>query len=406
MSATAARTEATTAQERLSPHERLEMLCDAGSFEPIRSGVVSPKLGARARAGDGVRRRPRPHRRAGGRAATRRTSPSWAARSAPRTPTRSAAMLALAGRSRVPVVGFIESGGARMQEGTAALDGYGRIFRHNVALSGVVPQISIIGGPRAGGGCYSPALTDFVVMTAGRAMFLTGPGVVKDVTGEDVPPQSWAATRSTIATASAHLVAERRPRSGGAVALAAVLPARNTAALGCRAPCAREPELADPGAAVPADPRKVYDVRDAIAGDRRRRLAAGDPAALGAHDRDRLRAHRRPPGRRDRQPAALPRRRARRGVLAEGREIRRDVRRLRRPARRARRHARLHARHPPGAGRRDPLRRDARARVRGGDGAARDRRAAQGLRRRVHHDELARTSAPTWCSRGPAPSWA
>ena len=86
----------------------------------------------------------------------------------------------------VPVIGFVESAGARMQEGLAALSGYARIFRKHVALSGHVPQISVICGPSAGGGSYAPALTDFVIMTESASMFLTGPGVVAKVTGEDV----------------------------------------------------------------------------------------------------------------------------------------------------------------------------------------------------------------------------
>ena len=89
-------------------------------------------------------------------------------------------------RRSVPVVGFVESGGARMQEGLAALNGYARIFSEHVAMSGRVPQISVITGTSAGGGCYSPALTDFVVMTDAASMFLTGPAVVREVTGEDV----------------------------------------------------------------------------------------------------------------------------------------------------------------------------------------------------------------------------
>ena len=95
-------------------------------------------------------------------------------------------VLRLAGRAGAPVVGFIESGGARMQEGLAALGGYGRIFREHVALSGRIPQISVICGASAGGGSYSPALTDFVVMTERASMFLTGPAVVREVMGEDV----------------------------------------------------------------------------------------------------------------------------------------------------------------------------------------------------------------------------
>src|SRR4051812_34599305 len=79
-----------------------------------------------------------------------------------------------------PLVAFLESAGARLQEGAAALGGFGRIFFQNVALHGVVPQVSVITGTSAGGGCYSPALTDFIVMTRSAAMFLTGPRVVKE----------------------------------------------------------------------------------------------------------------------------------------------------------------------------------------------------------------------------------
>jgi acetyl-CoA carboxylase carboxyltransferase component len=264
MSITATRTEATEARERLSPHERLELLCDAGSFEPIRSGVISPKLGARARAGDGVvggigRVDGRP-------VACYAQDASYLGGSlgAAHADTINR-VLSFAGRSRVPVVGFIESGGARMQEGTAALGGYGRIFRHNVALSGIVPQISIIGGLSAGGGCYSPALTDFVLMTQDAAMFLTGPGVVKDVMGEDV----------SAAELGGHKVHERNgvcdlvvPDDRAAAQLSRRLLSYLPQHSGAELPrtLAVEPELADPGAAVPDDPRKVYDMRDAIAG--------------------------------------------------------------------------------------------------------------------------------------------
>ena len=73
-----------------------------------------------------------------------------------------------------------------MQEGAAALGGYGRIFRQTVALTGVVPQISIVSGASAGGGAYSPALTDLIVMTQDAAMFLTGPGIVREALGEEI----------------------------------------------------------------------------------------------------------------------------------------------------------------------------------------------------------------------------
>ena len=90
-----------------------------------------------------------------------------------------------------PMMGVHDSGGARIQEGICALAGYGEIFERNILASGVIPQISAIFGPCAGGAVYSPALTDFTLMTEGTSyMFLTGPKVVKTVTGEDVDAES------------------------------------------------------------------------------------------------------------------------------------------------------------------------------------------------------------------------
>ena len=93
----------------------------------------------------------------------------------------------LALRTGVPLVGISDGGGARIQEGVAALTQFAEIFRRNVAASGVIPQISLILGPSAGGAVYSPALTDFIVMADGTSnMFITGPDVIRAVTGEDV----------------------------------------------------------------------------------------------------------------------------------------------------------------------------------------------------------------------------
>src|SRR6266571_2157784 len=93
----------------------------------------------------------------------------------------------LAMKVGAPVIGLNDSGGARIQEGVASLGGYGDIFLRNTLASGVVPQISVIMGPCAGGAVYSPALTDFIFMTQGTSqMFITGPDVIKSVTGEDV----------------------------------------------------------------------------------------------------------------------------------------------------------------------------------------------------------------------------
>jgi propionyl-CoA carboxylase beta chain len=96
-------------------------------------------------------------------------------------------VLDLALETGTPVIGLKDSGGARIQEGVLGLNGYGRIFERNVRASGVIPQISVIMGPCAGGAVYSPALTDFIYQVEGTShLFITGPDVIKTVTGEDV----------------------------------------------------------------------------------------------------------------------------------------------------------------------------------------------------------------------------
>jgi propionyl-CoA carboxylase beta chain len=111
----------------------------------------------------------------------------------------------MAMQNGAPVIGLFDSGGARIQEGVAALAGFGEVFKRNVLASGVVPQISVIMGPCAGGDVYSPALTDFVFMVAGTSyMFITGPDVTKTVTHEDVTPEELGGakvhtTRSSVA---------------------------------------------------------------------------------------------------------------------------------------------------------------------------------------------------------------
>ncbi len=96
----------------------------------------------------------------------------------------------MAMQNGAPVIGLLDAGGARIQEGVASLGGYGEVFKRNVLASGVVPQISVIMGPCAGGDVYSPAMTDFVFMVRDTSyMFITGPDVVKTVTQEDVTPE-------------------------------------------------------------------------------------------------------------------------------------------------------------------------------------------------------------------------
>jgi acetyl-CoA carboxylase carboxyltransferase component len=115
-------------------------------------------------------------------------------------------LMDLAARVGCPLIGINDSGGARIQEGVVALGAYGEVFYRNVRCSGVIPQISLIMGPCAGGAVYSPAITDFILMVSGTShMFITGPDVVKTVTGEDVTLEELGgamshATKSGVAT--------------------------------------------------------------------------------------------------------------------------------------------------------------------------------------------------------------
>ena len=99
-------------------------------------------------------------------------------------------MMQLSLKTGSPFVFINDSGGARVQEGIDSLSGYGRVFYNNVVLSGTVPQISLICGPCAGGAAYSPALTDFIIQTMKSQMFITGPQVIKQVTGENVTAEA------------------------------------------------------------------------------------------------------------------------------------------------------------------------------------------------------------------------
>src|SRR4051812_10415781 len=167
-----------------------------------------------------------------------------------------------------PVIGLNDSGGARIQEGVASLGGYAEVFQRNVLASGVVPQISLIMGPCAGGAVYSPAMTDFILMVKDSSyMFVTGPDVVKTVTHETVTHEQLGGavthtTRSGVADLACEndieaLLATRR--------LFGFLPASNREKAPLRAtedPADRpEPSL---DTLVPADPQKAYDMHELI----------------------------------------------------------------------------------------------------------------------------------------------
>ncbi len=169
-------------------------------------------------------------------------------------------------RGGAPVVGVNDSGGARIQEGVAALDGYGRVFRANVAASGRVPQIALILGPCAGGAVYSPALMDLVVMRRDAYMFLTGPRVVKAVTFEDVDALTLGGPGvHTERSGCAHFVVDDDEEAFALTReLLSYLPSSCEEQVPRRE--ADEPGDVDLAAIVPEDGRRPYDVRDVIGG--------------------------------------------------------------------------------------------------------------------------------------------
>jgi acetyl-CoA carboxylase carboxyltransferase component len=175
----------------------------------------------------------------------------------------------LARESGIPLVGLNDSGGARIQEGVGSLAAYGEVFVRNVLASGVIPQISVILGPCAGGAVYSPALTDFVIMTRDTSfMFLTGPEVIEAVTGRKVTAQELggAEAHSTLSGVT-HLVADdERAAVEQVKVLLGYLPQNNADDPPRLAPSdppdRMDPELND---LVPRDERVPYDVRPVLA---------------------------------------------------------------------------------------------------------------------------------------------
>ena len=165
-----------------------------------------------------------------------------------------------------PFIFINDSGGARVQEGIDSLSGYGKVFHANVMLSGAVPQVSLICGPCAGGAAYSPALTDFIIQTRQAQMFITGPQVIKQVTGESVTSEALGGPDAHMSKSGVtHFVAED---DGHAVAicqkLLSFLPANNLE----DPPLAEgdrdiEPDAALAGA-VPVEAKQGYDVRAVV----------------------------------------------------------------------------------------------------------------------------------------------
>jgi acetyl-CoA carboxylase carboxyltransferase component len=239
------------APEHLVARARLELLFDPGTFRPTRSLV-----------GDGVL--------SGSGRVNGRVVSAWAQDGSFKggsLGTRGGETIARtiehADKVGSPVVGFPHSGGARLQEGVAALHAYSAIFRAQALAT--VPQISVIGGPCAGGAAYSPALGDLTVM-AGRdaKMFLTGPAVVERVTRERITALELGGPKVHGRNGVAHLVADHDVHAAELVRGALMhLPSVAGGPLPLHPPA--DPERGDPAAVLPERERQVYDVRDVAA---------------------------------------------------------------------------------------------------------------------------------------------
>ena len=167
-----------------------------------------------------------------------------------------------------PVVGINDSGGARIQEGIDSLSGYGEIFRRNTLASGVIPQITVIAGPSAGGAVYSPAMTDFIFMVESIGqMYITGPDVVRSVTGEDVTHEDLGGAGMHATTSGvAHYAATDEEACFNEVRrLLSFLPSNNASSpptVPCEDPTNRRP--AKLATVIPDDPNMPYDVLDVV----------------------------------------------------------------------------------------------------------------------------------------------
>jgi len=171
-------------------------------------------------------------------------------------------------RMGAPIIGLNDSGGARIQEGVQSLAGYGDIFYRNVMASGVVPQISAILGPCAGGAVYSPAITDFIFMTRKTSyMFVTGPDVIKAVTHEEVSKEDLGgAVSHNSRTGVAHFISEDDEQAMMMIReLLSFLPSNNmqdAPVKPCTDPVHREEDMLEN--LVPEDPNKPYDMKELI----------------------------------------------------------------------------------------------------------------------------------------------
>ncbi len=174
----------------------------------------------------------------------------------------------LAVQNGAPIIGLIDSGGARIQEGIHSLGGYAEIFRRNAMYSGVIPQISLILGPCAGGASYSPALTDFIIMVENKSyMFITGPSVIKAITGEEVDFENLGGAQVHVGTSGVASLAAADESASLTLcrSLLSYLPANNTENPPCFAP-SDDPLRMDEelNTLIPDDETQPYSMHEVI----------------------------------------------------------------------------------------------------------------------------------------------
>ena len=251
---------------KLSARERISRLADAGSFQEVglfaQHQCTAFGLGHRELAADGV---VTGCGKVDGRIvhlASQDFTVSGGAAGEVHS-LKVAEMQELSLKTGSPFIFINDSGGARVQEGIGSLSGYGKVFHNNVRLSGSVPQISLICGPCAGGAAYSPALTDFIIQTKRAQMFITGPQVIKQVTGEVVTAEDLGGPHAQMNISGVvHLIAEDDEHAVYLCRrLLSFLPSNNLEdppRLPFAEPIEPDPEL---NHAVPIDLKQGYDVR-------------------------------------------------------------------------------------------------------------------------------------------------
>ncbi|MEK6709142.1 MAG: carboxyl transferase domain-containing protein, partial [Nitrospinota bacterium] len=255
-------------QGKLTARERLDLLLDPGSFAEIhlfaQSRAADFGMAQRRSPGDGV---VTGSGRMGGQLVFA-SSQDFGTLGGSLGETHAQKIvhcIDLAVKAGCPFIQILDSGGARIQEGVRALDGYARIFERNTQASGVIPQLSVILGPCAGGAVYSPAITDFIFMVEGLSkMFITGPDVIKAVTGEEVSFEDLGGAHvHSAVSGNAHFVARDERECFEMIRkLIAFLPANNLDDPPVAPPAAWPPdENAALEGIVPTEEKRAYDVR-------------------------------------------------------------------------------------------------------------------------------------------------